>query len=674
MVPTSPAPSSVPLEGALHSLRRSYIERLTAMGASFRELPRRLMEDESLASLKLCEAGDEFVRERAFEVFSQALSSGQEVAISQLQARLSESEAEASQLREALTAMQQQQRDGTDAPAVRAELHEVRTELETSHAEARWLHSALEEARAALRAEQQGSAARLERLEAEGERERQVAAQRTAVAEARAGALEEEARHWQAKCTPLRERCEELERELSEARRGQEAEREQAARDMAHRVAEREAWLAERAHAAEEREAIEAVAEEASALARDAEAEAMAARAQLDGMEEVASRDRAAREVADASSRWLQNSLSVVWTQVLDVVPMDHADAQALLRAGSAEELSQASAAFVDAVRSQVRGLEERLAAADAEVDSLRFKLEGAAAEVRVAQQAASTAAEHVHEMLDRTLAAERQSGARAVEAAREEAQREREAAVREVRNLRGELKAAHEASAAALAKIKAASEASLDERSQQYARDMRLLTESYREARDELTVQTKALQEARREKSDAERAMRAGLEEAARRVEQSEAKLRERSYLAAQVAGHASATLQTEVIGLFNLQDLVTKHSTAITSPAAGALTHTLGGALGAGAGAMPAEALMHNPAKAAAMASVWTPDAPSGAGKGGTGGTSGTAAGSPLLGSAGSSPRRPPVGGMHVPSITWPSTPPPNGQGAGPTSSRAS
>ena len=80
------------------SLRRSYMERLAAMGQAFRELPSRLQQDDMLSYLRLSDGSDEEVRQRAFAIFSETLESAQEHTVSQLQQRLAARDAQVVQL------------------------------------------------------------------------------------------------------------------------------------------------------------------------------------------------------------------------------------------------------------------------------------------------------------------------------------------------------------------------------------------------------------------------------------------------------------------------------------------------------------------------------------------------------------------------------------------------
>ena len=101
------------------------------------------------------------------------------------------------------------------------------------------------------------------------------------------------------------------------------------------------------------------------------------------------------------------------------------------------------------------------------------------------------------------------------------------------------------------LAQAQMSAEAALEERSQQCARDMRTLTASFRDAREELAVQGEQLREARHACREAERGLSACRDEMARRSEEHETQMYERSYLAAQLAGHASAALQRDMQAL---------------------------------------------------------------------------------------------------------------------------
>ena len=68
-----PAPKVAAEDDRFASLKRSYSDRLVSMAAVFRDLPRRLSDDGPLTGLKLCEAGDDELRERTFQIFAEAL-------------------------------------------------------------------------------------------------------------------------------------------------------------------------------------------------------------------------------------------------------------------------------------------------------------------------------------------------------------------------------------------------------------------------------------------------------------------------------------------------------------------------------------------------------------------------------------------------------------------------
>ena len=97
--PPATAPAAVNVEDErFASLRRSYMERLAAMGQAFRELPSRLQQDDMLSYLRLGDGGDEEVRQRAFAIFSETLESAQEHTVNELQQRLAARDAQVVQL------------------------------------------------------------------------------------------------------------------------------------------------------------------------------------------------------------------------------------------------------------------------------------------------------------------------------------------------------------------------------------------------------------------------------------------------------------------------------------------------------------------------------------------------------------------------------------------------
>jgi len=97
--PPATAPAAVNVEDErFASLRRSYMDRLAAMGQAFRELPSRLQQDDMLSYLRLSDGSDEEVRQRAFAIFSETLESAQEHTVSQLQQRLAARDAQVVQL------------------------------------------------------------------------------------------------------------------------------------------------------------------------------------------------------------------------------------------------------------------------------------------------------------------------------------------------------------------------------------------------------------------------------------------------------------------------------------------------------------------------------------------------------------------------------------------------
>ena len=153
------------------SLRRSYADRLVSMAAVFKELPRRLTEDGPLESLRMCDADPDDLRERAMEIFGEALVSSQEQQIQALQQQLAAKESETARLGRQLGTLITEQREGRDKPSrmlqvAEAELHVLRprlAELEEYHRRAELRSKALE---------------------------------------ARATTLEEETLHWRARCAP----------------------------------------------------------------------------------------------------------------------------------------------------------------------------------------------------------------------------------------------------------------------------------------------------------------------------------------------------------------------------------------------------------------------------------------------------------------------------------------
>ena len=184
--PVAPPPDPVAIateaDERFASLRRSYGERLVSMASIFRDLPRRLTEDGPLSSLRMCEADPDDVRERAFEIFQEALEASQEQTISNLQEQLSVQEVETAKLGRQLGKLLAEQHDCTDVNGIK--LKAVQKELSAARA-------------------------RLDELE---EYYRKAGTRQTALEE-RSKTLEEETQHWRTRAAPLRARCEQLEAE-----------------------------------------------------------------------------------------------------------------------------------------------------------------------------------------------------------------------------------------------------------------------------------------------------------------------------------------------------------------------------------------------------------------------------------------------------------------------------
>lgn len=496
-VPPDPATVALEVDERLDSLKRSYQGRLVAMAAAFRDLPKKLSEDEALASLRLCDAGEEDVRERAFDIFAEALSSSQEHQIRELQQKLAEKESEEARLGRQLGALVSEQKAGTDPPGLR--LRAADKELATSRA-------------------------RLVELE---EFYRVSSARQAALVE-RANTLEEETLHWRAKCAPLRDRCSELELEMGAIRAGRAEEF--------------------------------AIVEEAKRVRAESEAAVIAARALADGANEAAreARDQAVRAVADSEGRWLHQTLSVWLSRLFDVLPIEEATQQALYAAGDGEAMTRAGEALVSEVAAYVTSLEARLATSDVALAEASALAASNSDELERARTTASMSAEHAHHLVERTLEAEREKHAREIAIACEAADKAREAAEAEVAALRQAASDSAEAHVTGLVKAQSQHDAALDARAQQYAKDMRTLVASYRDTREELNVQGDQLRDARKKKADAERALQQGLEEARSRIEATETRLREQSYLAAHLAGHASSALQQEMLAIFGAADMI--------------------------------------------------------------------------------------------------------------------
>ena len=118
---------AVQADERLASLKRSYHERLAAMANAFRQLPQRIDEDDAMVSLKLADAPEADLAERAWDIFGEALASHQEHTIKELQGRLSEKEAETAKLAAQLSTLVHDQRNGTDERGLK--LKAAETEL-----------------------------------------------------------------------------------------------------------------------------------------------------------------------------------------------------------------------------------------------------------------------------------------------------------------------------------------------------------------------------------------------------------------------------------------------------------------------------------------------------------------------------------------------------------------
>ena len=132
-------------------------------------------EDGPLVSLRLCDAPIDEVRERAWEVFAEALGSSQEALVEEMQQKVAAKDAEVARLGKQLSVMVAEARNGTDAAGVRL---------------------------AAAQEELQRARSRLAELEPFY----RAASTRQAALEERARTLEEETIHWRQRCAPLRER------------------------------------------------------------------------------------------------------------------------------------------------------------------------------------------------------------------------------------------------------------------------------------------------------------------------------------------------------------------------------------------------------------------------------------------------------------------------------------
>ena len=229
------------------------MDRLSSMGEAFRELPRRLMDDDILSSLRLCDAGDDDVRERAFDIFGEVLRSSQERELHELHERLAAKESETARLGRQLGAIVAEQRD----------------------------------AKAGVKGELAAATVRLRELEDF----HSAASERHATLEKRAVTLEEETIHWRDRCLPLRDRCAALETEVA-------------------------AYHTERA-------AERATVELATRMAREAEDEVRTARSVAQAAEESARQVNEQRANDNSEARWLRQGLSIMLSQIFEVVPMD---------------------------------------------------------------------------------------------------------------------------------------------------------------------------------------------------------------------------------------------------------------------------------------------------------------------------------------------------------------
>jgi hypothetical protein len=497
IVPPNPVTVAMETDERFVSLRRSYGERLVSMASIFRELPQRLTEDGPLTSLRMCEADPEDLRERAFEIFQEALQSSQEQIISALQQKLSEQEVETAKLGRQLGTMLSEQREFSDVNGIKFKAAEK--ELVSARA-------------------------RLEELEEYYRK----SSTRQAALEERARTIEEETIYWRSRGAPLRERCEQLEQENVALR--------------------------------SEREAMRLIVETSKRVQQESESEVISMRAAMEGANLAAAeaRKQAQQATADAEGRWLHQGLSIVLSRIFEVVPVGEDVQQGLYAASTGEEFTKAGGAFVEVITTRFQGLESELATSQRSLQEATETLSNNEEELIKARTTASMSSQHAHEMVERTLAAERErKELDLLKATREERER-REAAEAERDVLRDANRAAADEQSKALAKAKIQHEAALDERSQQFSKDMRALTASFRDARAELAAQADQLKEARRQKADAERALYSGLDEAYQRVEASEAKQREQAYLTAQLAGHASTALQQELLSIFGARDLL--------------------------------------------------------------------------------------------------------------------
>lgn len=433
--PKDPTVVAVETDERFVSLRRSYGERLVSMAAVFRDLPRRLTEDGPLSALRMCDEPADQLRERAFEIFQEALESSQEEQLSSLQQQLSAQETETARLGRQLGTLLFEQRECTDVNGVR--LQAAEKELGTARI-------------------------RLGELE---EFYRKASTRQAALQE-RAETMEEETLYWRKRGAPLRERCEALEAE-----------------NVALRT---------------ERDGMHETVETAKRVQRESEAEVVTCRAEVEGAKRIAveAREQALQATKDAEGRWLHQGLSIVLSKVFEVVPMEEAVQQGMYSAATGEEFTNAGAAFVESITARFRGLESALAESNASLTEAKETLAAGEEElikgihplahkptdqprgashtlpavaallvaprarrsdsssVRVptlkARTTASMAAQHAHEMVERTIAAQTErwemdllKATKEEREAREAAEAERDALREAARTADDELKAA---------------------------------------------------------------------------------------------------------------------------------------------------------------------------------------------------------------------------------------
>ena len=492
-----PAPKVAAEDDRFASLKRSYSDRLVSMAAVFRDLPRRLSDDGPLTGLKLCEAGDDELRERTFQIFAEALGASQEQQINELQTKLAAKEAETAALGRQLGTVIRDQRELTDQNGLK--LRGAEAELATARA-------------------------RLKELE----EFYKFASMREAALTERAETLEHETLHWRQRCAPLRDRCAELEDEVGVLRTTRAAEKE--AVELA------------------KRKQIEA------------EADAVSARAAWHGANEAAreARAQAQRYFDDSEGRWLRQGLSVMLSKVFEVIEMPQEVQQKMYSAKDGEELTVASDAFIAGITERVRYLESALRAKSVSLAAAEKKIEQDADDVAKAKHTAAQAAQHAHHMVVSCMEEAKDNHRLEIEAAIRDSADARKEAEREMENMRQELAVEKEAHLHGVAKAIAKCQRQLEDKETEWANDLRKLTASYKEAKEELGAQADQLRAARKEKADAERALHKGLEEAHEVLEASQAKLSEQSVLAASFAGHASEALKQEMLAIFGAQDML--------------------------------------------------------------------------------------------------------------------